>query len=82
MKIEIDFSNKTIQIKSEVNISDFFNELHEILGDKINDFKLIPSEVIYNFPTYTPYTDPIIQPYYNTKPYCGDQLSTCCCSNK
>lgn len=81
MKLEIDFSDKTIKIKSEINISDFFNELHEILGDKINDFKLIPCEVIYNFPIYTPNTDPIIQPF-NTKPYCGDQPSTCCCSNK
>ena len=41
MKLEIDFSDKTIKIKSEVNISDFFNELHEILGDKINEFKLL-----------------------------------------
>lgn len=81
MKLEIDFSDKTIKIKSEINISDFFNALHEILGDKINNFKLIPSEVVYNFPTYTPNTDPMIQ-LFNTKPYCGDQPSTCCCSNK
>lgn len=82
MKLEIDFKNKTIQIRSEVNISEFFNELHEILGDEIDNYKLIPSEVVYNFPTYNPINDLPIQPYYGTglKPYFGEP-STCKCNN-
>lgn len=82
MKLEMDFKNKTIQIRSEVNISEFFNELHEILGDNINDYKLIPSEVVYNFSTYSPTNDSPIQQYYyeQLKPYCGEP-STCKCNN-
>lgn len=46
MKITIDTEEKTIQVHKECNVLELINSLHKLLGDKIQEFKLVIEETI------------------------------------
>ena len=64
MKFELDTENKTIKLKEEVNLNDFFSKIDDLLGEEWGDYTLIMREKVeYVYksipPTYTPYTPPV-----------------------
>ncbi len=67
MKFEIDTENKTIKLKEEVNLNDFFTKIDDLLGEEWGDYTLIMDDrVEYAYkntppispPPYPPITDP------------------------
>ena len=62
MKIEIDTTNKVIQVKEQINIKEFFNELKKIIPDYEDYSIMVPIQYYPYNPTYTPpnYPNPFI----------------------
>jgi hypothetical protein len=67
MKFELDTENKTIKLKEEVNLNDFFTKIDDLLGEEWGDYTLIMGEKVeYVYkntppispPPYPPITDP------------------------
>lgn len=75
MKFELDTENKTIKLKEEVNLNDFFSKVDDLLGEDWGEYTLIMGEkleYIYKTvpPTYTPPTNPKTDPDNPYKIYC------------
>jgi hypothetical protein len=75
MKFELDTENKTIKLKEEVNLNDFFSKIDDLLGEEWGDYTLIMAdkvEYVYKSipPTYTPPNTPNQDPDNPYKIYC------------
>lgn len=66
MKITIDTTNKTITVETPVGISELNEYLKKLLGDDINEYKLISDISL----TYSPYIPYVVGAY--TTPYDHD----------
>ena len=75
MKFELDTENKTIKLKEEVNLNDFFTKIDDLLGEEWGDYTLIMGEKVeYVYkntpPTYTPPINPNTDPNNLPNIYC------------
>ena len=75
MKFELDTENKTIKLKEEVNLNDFFSKIDDLLGEEWGDYTLIMAdkvEYVYKSipPTYTPPVNPNTDPNNLPNIYC------------
>lgn len=75
MKFELDTENKTIKLKEEVNLNDFFTKVDDLLGEDWGEYTLIMGEkleYIYKTvpPTYTPQSNPNSDPNNIPNIYC------------
>ena len=69
MKIQIDFTNKTIKIEENVNLREFITKIQVLLGKEYEEYSLIPEVIMnWNNPIYIPFpTEPVYpNPYYPT----------------
>ena len=75
MKFELDTENKTIKLKEEVNLNDFFTKIDDLLGEEWGDYTLIMAdkvEYVYKSipPTYIPTVNPNTDPNNLPNIYC------------
>lgn len=78
MKITIDTTSKTIKVEQAVNVKSLVHELRELLGDKMNEYQLMPTDIqwlnpapiavnpIWVIPTYPSYPTYPAAPFWGT----------------
>lgn len=76
MKLQIDFTNKTIKLEDNVNFAELVTKLQQMLPDWA-DYKIMTNTVIQWTNPYYNYIEWRYKPYYSNPIYCssGSQLT-------
>jgi hypothetical protein len=64
MKLTIDTVAKTVEVNLPVNLKELQDQLKTMFGEAWKEYQIAQSAQTWVIPSY-----PVIQPYYDTRPY-------------